>query len=428
MARQKRGFSPVDLEYIIIERPVSLDNLQSGNADEANREIFGGALEMAAEAPPPPILSVSSAVLTAEEAQEHNDKPGIIAIPNMPVMLIEPRIAADFGLLLSADAVGDAKARTMAWGIESVGAHQSLMDGKGVRVAVIDTGIDSAHPAFAGKTITGRNFTGGDPNNFADLHGHGTHCAGTIFGGPVDGVRIGVAPGVTNVFIAKALDDKGRGSTKAVIDALRWAAENKAQVVSMSIGFDFPGMVQRLVRAGQDVPFATSIALVAYRETLKQFELCVADLLQENAASQGMVITAASGNESRANISPKNVIGVSVPAAASPDIISVGAALRNAAGAFEIAPFSNVGPRLSAPGVDIVSAKAGGGLVAMNGTSMACPHVAGLAALWWQSEHEAGNADSGQVVRSSVIAGAKPIGFAPGVPVVSRGKGLARAP
>jgi len=106
----------------------------------------------------------------------------------------------------------------------------------------------------------------------------------------------------------------------------------------------------------------------------------------------------------------------------------VGAALRNAGGAFEIAPFSNVGPKLSAPGVDIVSAKAGGGLVAMNGTSMACPHVAGLAALWWQSEREAGNADSGQAVRANVIAGARPIGFAAGVPVGSRGKGLARAP
>ncbi|TGQ74986.1 MAG: peptidase S8 [Mesorhizobium sp.] len=346
----------------------------------------------------------------------------------MPVTLIEPRIAADFGLQVAADAVGDAKAKTMAWGVDVVGAALSMMDGSGVRVAVIDTGIDSTHPAFAGKNITGRNFTGGDPADFADENGHGTHCAGTIFGGSVDGVRIGVAPGVKDVFIAKALDDRGRGSTKAVLDALRWAAENKAQVVSMSIGFDFPGMVKRLVNAGQDVPFATSIALVAYRETLKQFELCVADLLQENASSQGMVIVAASGNESRANESPKNVVGVSVPAAASPDIISVGAALRNAAGAFEIAPFSNVGPRLSAPGVDIVSAKMGGGLVAMNGTSMACPHVAGLAALWWQNEREGGNAESGFAVRANVVAGARPAGFAEGVPVVSRGKGLARAP
>ncbi|MER9133261.1 S8 family serine peptidase [Mesorhizobium sp. M0768] len=426
MAKQKRAVSAVDLEYIIIERPVVDGNLQG-----AEEGVLADALEKSPGSPPPPpppILSVTSAMLTAEEAQKKNDEPGFIAIPNMPVMLIAPRIAADFGLQVSADAVGDAKALKMSWGIESVGASLSMMDGSGVRVAVIDTGIDSAHPAFAGKKIIGRNFTGGDPNDFTDRHGHGTHCAGTIFGGTVDGVRIGVAPGVMDVFIAKALDDKGRGSTKAVLDALRWAAENNAQVVSMSIGFDFPGMVQRLVKGGQEVPFATSIALVAYRETLKQFELCVADLLQENAASQGMVIAAASGNESRANENPKNVVGVSVPAAASPDIISVGAALRNANSMLEIAPFSNVGPRLSAPGVDIVSAKAGGGLVAMNGTSMACPHVAGIAALWWQSERESGNGESGLAVRANVIALAKPAGFAPGVPVVSRGKGLAKAP
>ncbi|MES0133599.1 S8 family serine peptidase [Mesorhizobium sp. M0016] len=424
MATRKRP--PVELEYVIIERPTRTDNLQG-----AEEGVFGDVLESApgAAAPaPPPILSVTSAVLTAEQAQAKNDEPGMIAIPNMPVMLIQPRAAADFGMQVSADAIGEAKASKMSWGIASIGADLSNLDGAGVRVAVIDTGIDSGHEAFKNKKITGRNFTSGDPNDFADKHGHGTHCAGTVFGGPVDGVRIGVAPGVTDVFIAKALDDNGRGTTKAVLDALRWAAENKVEVVSMSIGFDFPGMVQRLVKSGQAVPFATSIALVAYRETLKQFELCVADLLLENAGSHGMVIVAASGNESRAHENPKNVVGVSVPAAASPDIISVGAALRNANAALEIAPFSNVGPRLSAPGVDIVSARAGGGLIAMNGTSMACPHAAGAAVLWWQNERINNNQDSGLSIRSSVIATASAARFAPNVPIVSRGRGQVKAP
>src|SRR5690606_41473924 len=88
----------------------------------------------------------------------------------------------------------------VTWGVKAMGAYTSPFDGSGIVVAVLDTGIDPTHPAFAGVNLTRRNFTtAGDD----DTHGHGTHCAGTIFGRAVNGTRIGVAPGVTEAVIGK---------------------------------------------------------------------------------------------------------------------------------------------------------------------------------------------------------------------------------
>jgi subtilisin family serine protease len=157
------------------------------------------------------------------------------------------------------------------------------------------------------------------------------------------------------------------------------------------------------------------------------FETLIAFLLQENAESPGAVIVAASGNESLRNKDPQFVIDTTLPASASANIISVGATMQSAGG-LGIAPFSNVNPVLCAPGVDIVSANRTGGLVSMSGTSMACPHVAGLAALWWQDSMQNVGMATGGLVRAKVLASALPTGFLAGVGLPDRGAGQAMAP
>ena len=151
-------------------------------------------------------------------------------VPAMPTRLIEP-------VDISAASRGD------AWGISVVGATDCEYSGQGVKLAVLDTGIDRIHPAFAGVNIVERDFTG---SGNGDRQGHGTHCAGTIFGRDVDRRRIGVARGVDSVLIGKVIPDNAGGDSEMLFNALMWAAENKADVISMSLSFDFAGRVQAL--------------------------------------------------------------------------------------------------------------------------------------------------------------------------------------
>ena len=101
----------------------------------------------------------------------------------MPTSLIRPFAA-------------EAQAGTTAWGISAVKADESPFAGAGVTIAVLDTGVEAAHPAFAGVTVVEADFSG---SGNGDRQGHGTHCAGTILGREVEGTRIGVATGVTSL-------------------------------------------------------------------------------------------------------------------------------------------------------------------------------------------------------------------------------------
>ena len=132
------------------------------------------------------------------------------------------------------------------------------------------------------------------------------------------------------------------------------------------------------------------------------------------------------GNESDRDLNPTHEVGVALPGAAQ-GVVSVGA-LRRTTGGFVVAGFSNTFPQISAPGVDIKSAKVGGGLVSLNGTSMACPHVAGVAALWWQAVRGMPVRPSARVVLARMLAASRANVFGGGVDIEDRGVGLVTAP
>jgi subtilisin family serine protease len=318
---------------------------------------------------------------------------------------------------------GETAAATTAWGVTAVGADTSARTGAGVVVAILDTGIDATHPAFTGVTIVQKDFSGsGD----GDKQGHGTHCAGTVFGRDVDGTRIGIAPGVTNALIGKVLGDDGSGDSDMIFRGIQWAVQEGAQVISMSLGFDFPGLVKRLVEGGWPVDLATSRALEAYRGNLRMFDALMQMVRSREAFGVGTVLVAAAGNESHREQDPDHEIAVGLPAAAE-GIVSVGAVQQTDDG-LRIADFSNTLPQISAPGVKVVSAKAGGGLRSLSGTSMATPHVAGVTALWWEQVVASPLPATTAAVTAKLLANAATDGFVATAEVADRGVGLVRAP
>ena len=331
--------------------------------------------------------------------------------PVMPTRLVRPVEAAE------------AAAATTAWGIGAVGADSSSRTGAGVVVAVLDTGIDAGHQAFAGATLVEEDFTG---SGNGDHVGHGTHCAGTILGRDVDGARIGVARGVTKALIGKVLGDDGRGSSEAMLQGLQWAVQNGARVVSISIELDFPAFVKQQVDAGTPADLATSRALEAYRANLRMFDTLMQMIRSLEPFGAGCVVVGAAGNGSRRELDPDFEIGVELPAAAD-GVVSV-AALAQSPQGLAIAPFSNTFAQISGPGVDILSARNGGGVTSKSGTSMACPHVAGVAALWWEEVLASPLPANPSTVTAKLLASAATDGFAAAVEVADRGVGLVRAP
>ena len=355
---------------------------------------------------------VEQAELNSNEVLDTARDPTVLGLARtMPTALIYP-----FDVPSTA-------AATDAWGIAAVRADVSCFTGEGVTVAILDTGIDQAHPAFAGMTLVERDFSGaGD----GDRQGHGTHCAGTVFGQDVGGTRIGVARGVQTALIAKVLDDSGSGSSDALFRAIPWAVQGGANVISMSIGFDFPGYAARLQQGGMPAALATSMALEAYRGNMRLFDSLMGMIAAAAAFAPGCVVVAASGNESHVELRPDFRIGASLPAAAE-GVLAVGAVEKGAEG-LRIADFSNTFPQLCAPGVNVLSAKTGGGLRALSGTSMACPHVAGVAALWWQALRASHGMANRSLVASRLVSAARPEALLPAVAAADRGAGLLTAP
>jgi subtilisin family serine protease len=319
-----------------------------------------------------------SAAAAAEEARAANV---VGAVMKMPLMLIQGLGPAEAG------PPGD------DWALRQIGADTSPWSGEGVTVAVLDTGIDATHEAFEGIDITQQNFT---TDAAEDTDGHGTHCAGTIFGRNVGERRIGVARGVTKALIGKIIGLNSPADTDVVARALNWAMMNRADVISMSIGMDFPGFRDQLIAKYKlDGRAATSLALDAYRANMMLFDELSRGALGAPGLTSGSVVVCAAGNESD---SPRYTISSSPPGNAA-EFVSVAALARPIEGKPRLAPFSNVRAKLAAPGVGIVSARRGGGLKNLDGTSMATPYVAGIACLWLEKLRKQGRiSDSRNVI------------------------------
>ena len=243
--------------------------------------------------------------------------------------------------------------------IKAPAAWERGLDGRGVKVAVLDTGVDAEHPALAGKVTTQANFT--DAAGPADGNGHGTHVSSLIVGNGAgsDGARQGVAP-AAELISGKVLADDGFGQESWVIAGMEWAAAQHADVVNLSLSS---------APSRGDDPVAVA--------------------LDELTAETGTLFVAAAGNRGGFGSNPYT-IGSPGVAASALTVGAVDAADRQAS-------FSSEGPTLGsyrlkpdlvAPGVNILGAKAGardGDLyVPMSGTSQATPLVVGAAALLLQ--------------------------------------------
>jgi len=247
------------------------------------------------------------------------------------------------------------------WGNLAINMPLTNYTGKGVKLCILDTGLYGEHPDYAGRNIEGKSFIQGESWDF-DGNGHGTHCTGTAAGNKsIDGKRYGIA-NEADLYIGKVLSDGGSGSTSGIIDAIDWALEKQCKVISMSLGSP------------------TSIG---------QNPSLIFERAGERALKNGCILIAAAGNDSSR---PNSLRPVSSPANAK-SIMAIGAIDK----AHNVAYFSNAGLNpgtggridLSAPGVDVFSsysknANGNQSYKRLNGTSMATPHVAGVAALYWE--------------------------------------------
>ena len=251
------------------------------------------------------------------------------------------------------------------WGLQATRVNTSQRSGQGIKVAVLDTGLDLQHPDYRGRAIVSQSFVSGV--TVQDINGHGTHCVGTACGPqrPSTGVRrYGVAFGA-QIFVGKVFNNNPRpgAPTASVIAGIEWALTNGCRVASLSLG-------------------------APINQKIMQYEVPMRRALQ-----RGTLVVAAAGNNAQRPQDP----GFVEPPANADGAMAVAAIDSR----FRIAPFSarssqvtGVGGivNIAAPGVAVFSSVpvARGNHAFFDGTSMATPHVAGIAALWAQATGESG--------------------------------------
>ena len=370
----------------------------------------------------PPRPAIHRERLTAQELLELAQEPEFVAAAEiMKTRLLSPvpeDEARESGLVAA-----DGR-RRQSWGIGVVGADKSKFTGADVSVALLDTGIDCEHSAFRGVDLVERDFTG---CGNGDLDGHGTHCAGILFGRNFDGVRIGVAPGIRKALVGKIIGPHG-GDSDMMIRGVSWAHEQGARVISMSVGFDFAATMEERLADGWPRKLTTAVTLEAYRTNLRLLDRLLQMLRLQEPCTGGAIIVAAAGNDSSRGADGEFIMAAGPPAG-SDKIVSVGSLDPDTnGGGYRVSSFSNSGVEVVAPGRSIVSAQVGGGLKALSGTSVAAPHVAGVAALWWQAVRQSDLPANATLVRGKLLGGAQSRGFSPSVYPAERGAGRVMAP
>lgn len=274
-------------------------------------------------------------------------------------LIVEPeRSVRAAGLRAAFDTEGAGRSRPMtrlgtSWGLRATGVLGSRYGGRGVRVAILDTGLDFGHPDFAKRAIASRAFVAG--RSVSDRNGHGTCCAGIACGPKRSrcGSRYGIAFGA-ELYIAKVLDDEATGTDGSVLAGIDWAIRNGCSVISISLG----------TPVGERDRYSRIYERIASR-----------------ALAAGSLLIAPVGNSSQR---PERVAPVEHPANC-PSVLSVGAVNQN----LRLATFSNGaldpparGVDLVAPGTAVLSSAPRPALHQIgSGTSIAAAFVAGIAAL-----------------------------------------------
>lgn len=241
------------------------------------------------------------------------------------------------------------------WGLKATNVVNSRWTGRGIKVAVLDTGLDLLHPDFRGRSITSRSFITGE--QVQDGNGHGTHCIGTSCGfKDVNGRRYGIAHGAA-IFAGKVLSNAGSGPTAGILAGMEWAITNGCAVISMSLGNRLQTPSTAYETAGR------------------------------RALQNGCLIVAAAGNHRLRGNSDGSLPGTVGQPANSSSIMAVAAVnnqLQLASFSCRSGSSSGANVDIAGPGVNVYSS------VPMprrydgtfSGTSMATPHVAGIAALY----------------------------------------------